>query len=205
MESPRGSFVGYDELERMNEEMVNELARQKKRPLQKLSVKDLPRTTTTRDVKQHAGKENIRTRGNGLFHETSDTELKELGRHLSMRVFVCSKETLPDKLRDNMIINLDDDDGSHWCAIKKIRNKVFYFDPFGAAPPTEVVKQVKKEELEGQYSTSQYQILNSSSCGQWCIFYLYCMKTMTFPEFLSTLTNDLDKNEAKLEKFFSEI
>ncbi|KAL4153107.1 hypothetical protein QTP88_000940 [Uroleucon formosanum] len=61
------------------------------------------------------------------------------------------RDELPIKPRLNEcgILNLNNStqDGSHWVAWKKIKNKKIYFDSFGMPPPPELVKYLGEDNL----------------------------------------------------------
>jgi len=74
------------------------------------------------------------------------------------------------RVKECGIINLDNDQGTHWTAYRKNKNIVIYFDPFGIQPPNEVIDYFKAFKI--YYTTEQIQDLNSNICGLLCLSFL---------------------------------
>lgn len=71
------------------------------------------------------------------------------------------------------VINLDSikNEGTHWVAYIKIKNKCWYFDSFGdLKPPLELVSYLGKTEIF--YNYENYQNFNSVNCGHLCLKFL---------------------------------
>jgi hypothetical protein len=76
------------------------------------------------------------------------------------------------------VINLEDSDkgfGTHWVCVIDVaipdRNVDYciYYDPYGVSPPPAVEKFMSASKLAPVYSYNQYQALESSQCGYYCI------------------------------------
>ena len=87
-----------------------------------------------------------------------------------------SKDELRNKKPNDKfyIVNLEDSDkggGTHWVAVFDFLPKtIVYFDSYGVYPPTDVVKfMLKSQGKKPVYSKLDYQELDSSKCGQYCV------------------------------------
>ena len=116
---------------------------------------------------------------------------------------VYARDTLPRKPRQGFyVVNFDKngESGSHWICIRIGKSSNTYFDSYGRTPPpfakacfTKFLGLKKKL----QKNTKQLQSDFSTTCGQWCIYYIWrtCngwnMKNITSPFKLQTpLVND---------------
>ena len=92
-----------------------------------------------------------------------------------------SKDELKNKKPDNKfwIVNLMDSDkggGSHWvlvfdCIIPDAnRDMCMYFDPYGIHPPPVIVNFMKRSKKGKIYTDDQYQDMDSTQCGYYCIY-----------------------------------
>ena len=83
--------------------------------------------------------------------------------------FIGMKNELPKKVSNgSYIINLESAplDGSHWVALVVRGNDAFYFDSYGAYPPTDVVRFVKRRKIcKMAFNQSIIQDLRSECCG----------------------------------------
>ena len=99
----------------------------------------------------------------------------------------------------SMIINLQDSNkaGSHWIALKRVRNAIFVFDSFGIGYiPMNIFKLYKNYKI----ITNIYRIqdISSNLCGMFCVlFILYDIKSKNdFIKFLTLFnSNNFLKNE----------
>lgn len=77
-------------------------------------------------------------------------------------------------LRDNecSVINTDHsrNGGTHWTCLFIRYGTSYYFDPFGFAPPLEVIDYCKEPKF---YNTFPIQKFNEVICGHYCIFMLH--------------------------------
>lgn len=97
---------------------------------------------------------------------------------------VFARDTIPHYLtagkysRFGLIVNLDKHNsiGSHWVAIFVPRGKPFmeYFDSFGRKPTYCSLNSFLKQREFYQYNNIKLQSVLSTTCGQYCIFYLIC-------------------------------
>ena len=78
----------------------------------------------------------------------SNFDILDLCKHLNIPIVdVLSKDQLPShKIKGLFVINLGDfaTGGTHWTCFSTIPKNVFYFDSYGAPPPIEVDKYIKR-------------------------------------------------------------
>jgi hypothetical protein len=113
-----------------------------------------------------------------------------------------ARNDLPKNLENGYyVLNLDDDEGTHWTGFIVSKNEIEYFDPFGFQPPNELI--AKKGDRRIIFSTHSLQNLVSVSCGLWVIFYLSeRYKGVDKMNLLLNFENNGSrKNEKKLEKW----
>ena len=84
------------------------------------------------------------------------------------------KDEIPPVKNDTYyIINLENHNqpGSHWVLLYIMQRKIIYFDPFGALPPSAVVRWADKCTKMFQYGVSRVDIqgFNTPTCGYYCI------------------------------------
>lgn len=88
---------------------------------------------------------------------------------------VFMRDNLPSNgptINESMIINLDDSHapGTHWVAVRKRKNQVYYYDSYGdLIPPSEVVKYLKGNTIFYNYNRDQKSAVE---CGHLCIEFL---------------------------------
>jgi hypothetical protein len=114
------------------------------------------------------------------------------------------RENIPIiKKNKGCIINLDDMDnqGTHWTALYNDNGQYLYFDSYGMPPPEEL------KNLKIIFSDTHLQEITSSSCGAWCIWFLYkCMKGENYYDMLMGMNNyNPSYHEKKLQEFFNKI
>lgn len=94
---------------------------------------------------------------------------------------------LPDTPKFFCIVNYDTSDksGSHWVAIIKDKNLVFYFDSYGMIPIKEVKNRFPTEKVI--YNDYAVQKINSNICGHLCIAFIehIVVKEKSFYSFLT--------------------
>ena len=88
----------------------------------------------------------------------------------------------------SVIVNLSkqNEKGTHFIAMTKLKGKIIYFDSFGN-PNIDIAleKYLKTYEKQIIYSNNQLQNIFSSHCGFYCIaFILSIENNITFNEFL---------------------
>ena len=106
---------------------------------------------------------------------------------------VYARDTLPRKPRRGFyVVNFDKtgESGSHWVCMRIGKSSNTYFDSYGRKPPPFTQRDFAKflglkKRLEK--NTIQLQSDFSTTCGQWCIYYIWrtCngwnMKNITTP------------------------
>jgi len=125
------------------------------------------------------------------------------------------KDELPSDLKEgNYIINLQnhDENGSHWTCFIKDKNNIYYYDSFGVIFPENQYSIFIKNADNIYYNVSDDQNIDSTSCGWWCISFLYFMNTTKGP-----MLNNMKKfdkkfnnkktidNEIELKKYIDKI
>ena len=98
-----------------------------------------------------------------------------------------------------MIINLNNsyEPGSHWTALKRVKNSIFIFDSFGIGYlPVGIFKAFKNFKIIT--NIYRFQDISSNLCGMFCVFFiLYDIKNKD--DFINFLTlfdsNNFLKNE----------
>ena len=166
---------------------------------------------------------NMLTEGTGLIpskHEhtlttLSNSDLISICIKLKLKlVGVYMKDELNNNVKQgNYIINLQnhDENGSHWTCFIKDKDCIYYHDSFGCVPPQNEYDIFKKESDNIYYNTSDHQNIDSTSCGWWCIAFLYYMSNTKgsmmdrFKKFNKKFTNDTMKNESILKKYIDNI
>lgn len=66
--------------------------------------------------------------------------------------------------------------GSHWLAMffDEKQNKCYYFDSYGFPPlHREIMQFLKKNAGEIYYNQTRYQQTGASTCGLYCLYFLY--------------------------------
>ena len=125
------------------------------------------------------------------------------------------KDEIPTDLKEgNYIINLQnhDESGSHWTCFIKDKNNVYYYDSFGVVMPENAYRRFLKNVNNIYYIDKHDQNLDATSCGWWCIAFLYFMNTTKGP-----MLNNMKKfdkkfnnknrieNEIDLKKYIDKI
>src|SRR5678815_4901063 len=136
---------------------------------------------------------NINVEGVVLTNKAlTNFELIDAAKKLNINNFrgVFLRDELPKKPRaiECGMLNLDDSNGKglHWtCWIKRAKDKI-YFDSYGLAPPTELVKYLKSPVY---YNSERIQPDNEVFCGHLCLYVLkkICNDGCKFQQF----NNDL--------------
>lgn len=139
---------------------------------------------------------------------TSTADLIKIGRKLGLGTLdVFSVLDLPrGGLKRSTIFNADDKQrgGTHWTCCYMGRDLIVYYDPFGVRPDDRVASLLKKKGKKVMWISTQSQELKASSCGYWCLFFLYMMHNRyAVSHFLAMLDPvDQQKNEQMLVDFF---
>lgn len=113
---------------------------------------------------------------------------------------VFASDTLPKckTYFKSFIVNLDSKllPGSHWIAIHFHKNTAYFFDSYGLPPRNKhIISFMKRNSSSIRYNSKCFQDDLSSSCGYFCLYYLYqSVRNKTL--------EDLDaKNKKQNEKF----
>ncbi len=94
----------------------------------------------------------------------------------------------------------------------KQSNDIFYYDSFGVVPPQNIYNISLKNSLNLFYIDKHDQNLDATSCGWWCIAFLYYMNTTKGP--MLDRMKKIDKkfnnkktidNEIDLRKYIDKI
>ena len=99
----------------------------------------------------------------------------------------------------SMIINLQDSNqpGSHWIALKRVKNTIFLFDSFGVGYiPIGIFKVYKNYKI--MKNIYRIQDISSNLCGMFCVLFIYydIKSKNDFIKFLTLFnSNDFLKNE----------
>ena len=105
------------------------------------------------------------------------------------------------------IINMQDSDdgnGSHCVLVYDCeRKRSIYFDSYGISPPEEIKEFMRKSKKPLVYSDAQYQTLDSSNCGYYCIDTINRLeKGQSLETILGPVLDEinLEKNENRMNK-----
>lgn len=107
---------------------------------------------------------------------TTNIELFELARKNNIKLdHILYKDELPllpFKNGLHIILNLASENhpGTHWTALVTNKNKIYYFDSFGAIPPESVFIFAKNRRIV--YNDYQIQHFNQTDCGQLSLYFL---------------------------------
>ena len=86
---------------------------------------------------------------------------------------VCSRNNLPDKIKDGAyIINIDEYVvGTHWIALYALNNDIIYFDSFGVEHvPIEIKRFIGNQNIKA--NIFRIQANNSMMCGYFYIRFI---------------------------------
>jgi hypothetical protein len=162
----------------------------------------------------------------------TNIELDEIAKSLGLPIVgVFSKDKLPQKrIVGSYYINMQDSDdgnGTHWVFARIFPcGKAVYFDSFGIAKPLEVGDFLAPFKPIA-YSNRHIQDIKSQNCGRYCILADYwfsyqmkekireyktaeerrrhCPVDMELSRFLSTWTDDTQKNEKLCIERFNKL
>ena len=142
---------------------------------------------------------------------TTNTDLQKLARKNGFTLHIYTRDDLPylqnrHKYK-NIIVNLDKEGQTHWTALH-IRDKVaYYFDSFSMPPPMNIIHYCKNLKLD--VNPIRIQHLNSTKCGEFCIFMLkeFNRRQTVYPKrtfqdiFRKFDNNDYKKNDLIVMNF----
>ena len=96
--------------------------------------------------------------------------------------------------------------GSHWIATYAKNNVINYFDSFGLPPFEEMLNHAKRKNLTLLHQNQQIQNLYTTTCGYYCLYFLNEMnKGKDYFDLLQVFSNDTNKNEKFIEKYFRRL
>ena len=104
----------------------------------------------------------------------NNLKIDEILKHDKNYIGTYSKDNVPIlKNNQSTIINLQNSDrnGSHWVSYKRIGNKIFYFDCYGAAYIPDIIKN---QYPNHKFICNIYRIqsMDSNQCGRFCILFV---------------------------------
>ena len=107
-----------------------------------------------------------------------------------------------------MVINLDPHfmKGSHWVALYfDSYGAAEYFDSYGRKPGTRLVQNyVKKYAIDWSHNTKMLQSPYSSTCGEYCIYYLYYKcRGRSLNHILNDFSDDFQSNDVKVKTWLN--
>lgn len=145
------------------------------------------------------------------LHPLDNMELQEfcnLNKILLNGIF-SRNEKKPKPKKGWYIWNLDSvkSSGTHWTCSYLSPVACVYFDPFGLAPPQEVLKFIKSYKSQKYiYSSSQLQDTKSVLCGYYVAYVMYKMsKGKKIFDFLYNDIFSLDNTKSNDEKIMKEF
>jgi hypothetical protein len=106
-----------------------------------------------------------------------------------------SRNEVPSlKPGEGCVINLDTGSGTHWVCMANVKGELLYFDSYGMPPVS------KSADF---YSSYQYQALESTMCGYFCIFVLRkLLDGESMIDILSEFKSKPEENDKLLKEKF---
>jgi hypothetical protein len=100
--------------------------------------------------------------------------------------------------------------GEHWNAWVVHGEKILFFDSFGRDPRDSTFPEIYKELLNRfnnfKYTKTQVQNFTSSTCGYYCIHFLYVLSLgLDFEFFLNEYTDDFKMNDIAVIDFVNNL
>ena len=94
------------------------------------------------------------------------------------------------------------ENGQHWVAVYISQKTYYVFDSFGRSieqfpDPFKMYMQASSKGFDVCTSKRHLQLLTSTSCGNWCLYYLYC-KHMDYKSIFAPFSTNNVTNEIKL-------
>lgn len=146
---------------------------------------------------------------------TSSSELEQIASKLSFHLTFLPRDE-PSKInKENYkfyIINLDSryGNGTHWTALIVNNNTAFYVDSYGVFPPQQIERRLHELFKTVYYNSTQYQSLESDSCGLFALGAILFMILNDFNikkfnnDFIKMFSNDLKENDNIIKKILEE-
>lgn len=94
--------------------------------------------------------------------------------------------------------------GEHWTAMFVNRDgRGIFFDSFGEPPSIpEYLQRIRKNTTLYVYNKKQLQSLDSTVCGEFCVFFLHCMCIgLNLDQFIDLFTDDTAKNDKLVHEY----
>ncbi len=147
-------------------------------------------------------------------HPLTNIELMELANRMNIKLndVLMKDEATHNLPNGSYIFNLQNhnQNGTHWVALIKQKNKYYYCDSFGICPPQTLIDLLQCEEKQFYFNDTQIQNINSILCGYYSLLFLYIMQQSNnmknnISEFLQLFYLDTKKNDAELKKIISNV
>ncbi len=121
-------------------------------------------------------------------------------------VYPLDKIPKPNGVPECIIVNLDQHNkpGSHWIAIFIDPDGIGeYFDSYGRMPrKTQLKTYLRKNCTDWIANTKHLQSLFSSTCGQYCVYYLHKrVRGIPMSKILEVFTSDLEMNDTLVTEY----
>jgi hypothetical protein len=111
------------------------------------------------------------------IHPLTDGDIYKFAtdNKIPLNAILMRNEKKPKGVNGFYVFNLDDKDngGTHWTCAFFNKTQILYFDPFGLAPPVEILKFMKSYNKNVSYSSSQLQNIKSITCGYFVCYFMY--------------------------------
>ena len=137
-----------------------------------------------------------------------DKETKER-EYLIIKNVLSRDQTVPHQHKLALFIyNLEPSymGGSHWISTYAKDNVINYFDSFGMPPFQEMVNHAKRKNLTLLHQNQQIQNFYTNTCSYFCLYFLNEMhKDSDYFDLLQVFSNDTNKNEAFIERYFKKL
>lgn len=119
--------------------------------------------------------------------------LKDYSMYYNIRVDkIINIEELKNCKVGNFIVNLDSNykrNGTHWISIIKLKNIIFYFDPFGIKPPLKIG--------HCYYNNHQFQKKEEKLCGMYALLFLFFGENIENEKEFDLVINKMKQYEIK--------
>lgn len=152
-----------------------------------------------------------RTRHPATLPELTNNQIDEHFAHNPHYSGCFPKDRLPstrDLSNKFVFVNLQSStqgNGTHWTLLFNCRpDCVIYFDSMGEVPPNEVSLRMRETNKKQIYNQHDFQPLNTSSCGWWCIYVANLLqKGKSLDEIVAHFHNsNVGHNEELLRNYF---
>ena len=102
----------------------------------------------------------------------------------------------PKQLPKTLIVNTDNssESGSHWVGLVLMKHYCFYFDSYGVGIlEANILNYIREHYLSYIYSVKEIQAIRSEKCGQFCISFVMCVRSIRdYNIFLNKFDGDKD-------------